>query len=77
MQEQDMKIALFVFALIAFLLGFGVLWSVSQREVQSAVQEMEALIFFLIGAVFFSSAGVVESIDVLRKELATILRQVL
>lgn len=71
-----MKIALFVFALIAFLLGFGVLWSVSQREVQSAVQEMEALIFFLIGAVFFSSAGVVESIDVLRKELATNMRQV-
>lgn len=65
-----MRILLFLLAVLAFLAGAGVL-----TAAKSAIHEIEAFILFLIGAVFISGAGVVEAVNVLRKEVATLNRR--
>lgn len=62
-----MRILLFLLAILAFLAGAGIL-----AGAKSAIHEIEALILFLIGAVFISGAGVVEAVNQLRKEMATV-----
>lgn len=61
-----MRIVLFVLAIIAFFIGGSLL-----SQAQGAIHEIEALILFLIGAVFTSAAAVVEAINLLRKETAS------
>jgi hypothetical protein len=61
-----MRILLFLLGNLAFLVGAGIL-----AGAKSAIHEIEAFILFLIGAVFISGAGVVEAVNLLRKEIAT------
>jgi hypothetical protein len=61
-----MRILLFLLAILAFLAGAGIL-----AGAKSAIHEIEAFILFLISAVFISGAGVVEAVNLLRKEVAT------
>ncbi len=65
-----MRILLFVFAILAFLAGVGII-----VDAKSAIQEIEAFILFLISAVFVSGAGVVEAVNLLRKEMTTVKKQ--
>ncbi|MGD0627254.1 MAG: hypothetical protein ABSB32_21445 [Thermodesulfobacteriota bacterium] len=59
-----MRVFLFLLALLAFLLGVAILASA-----KSAIHEIEAFILFLIGAVFISSAAVLDSMNLLKKKL--------
>jgi len=61
-----MRVLLFLLSILAFLVGIGILVSA-----KSAIHEIEAFILFLISAVFISGAGVVEAVNLLRKEIAT------
>lgn len=65
-----MRVLLFLLAVLAFLAGTGIL-----TVAKGAIHEIEAFILFLISAVFISGAGVVEAVNVLRKEVATLNRQ--
>jgi 4-hydroxybenzoate polyprenyltransferase len=62
-----MRVLLFLLAILALLAGAGIL-----TGAQSAIHEIEAFILFLISAVFMSGAGVVEAVNLLRKETATV-----
>ena len=57
-----MHYLLFIVGALAFVVGFLIL--VASK---SAIQEIEAFILFLIGAVFVSGAGVIEAVVRLRK----------
>ena len=59
-----MRFLLFILAVVAFLIGFG-LFSIST----SAVHESLAMLTILVGAVFLSGAGIVEAIHQLQKKL--------
>jgi len=59
-----MRILLFILGVLAFTGGLLILSSA-----KSAIHEIEAFILFLIGSVFVSSAGIVEAINLLRKEM--------
>ena len=61
-----MRILLFVLAILAFLLGVGIL-----AIAKSAIHEIQAFILFLIGAVFLSGAGIVEAVNSLGRKLAS------
>ncbi len=61
-----MRVLLFIVGLAAFLYGASVL-----AVAQSAVHEIEASILFLIGAVFISSAAIVEAVNGVHKKLET------
>ncbi|MEK6800085.1 MAG: hypothetical protein AABZ12_14065 [Planctomycetota bacterium] len=61
-----MRFVLLVFALVTFMVGAGIL-----ALANSAIHEIEALVLFLITAVFFSGAGVVDSVVHLRKDLGS------
>jgi len=65
-----MRILLFILAILAFLAGGSVL-----AAAQSAIHEIEAFILFLIAAVFFSGAGIVEAVVLLRKDMAYLSKQ--
>lgn len=59
-----MRFLLFLLAILAFLAGAGIF--VGSK---SAIHEIEAFLLFLIGAVFISGAGVVDAVNLLRKEI--------
>ena len=59
-----MKYLLFVLSILAFLAGLAILVAA-----KSAIHEIQAFILFLISAVFFSGAGVVEAVNQLKKDL--------
>ena len=59
-----MRIILFVLAIFAFIGGAAILTTAN-----SAAHEIEGLILFIIFAVFLSGAGIVEAINLLKKEL--------
>jgi len=61
-----MRIMLFILAILVFLAGVGIL-----ADAKSAIQEIEAFILFLIASVFISGAGVVEAVNLLRKDMAS------
>jgi hypothetical protein len=61
-----MRVLLFIVGLAAFLYGASV-----PTVAQSAVHEIEAFILFLIGAVFISSAAIVEAVNGVCKKLET------
>jgi len=63
-----LRLILCILAGVAILFGVGVL-TYAQDVSESAIHEIEALILFLIGAVFISGAGVVEAVNLLRKEV--------
>ncbi len=65
-----MRILLFILAIFALFAGATIL-----VDAQGAIHEMEALILFLISAVFITGAGVVEAVNLLRKEMATVKKQ--
>ena len=65
-----MRVILFLLAVLVFLAGAAIL-----TEAESALHEIEAFILFLIGAVFISGAGVVEAVNMLRKDIATLNRR--
>lgn len=58
-----MRIILFVLAVFAFIGGAAIL-----TRANSAAHEIEGLILFVIFAVFLSGAGIVEAINLLKKE---------
>lgn len=60
-----MRILLFILAILAFLVGVSIL-----NAAKSAIHEIEAFILFLMSAVFISGAGVVEAVNLLRKDMA-------
>lgn len=59
-----MRILLFLLAILTFLAGCGIL-----AGAKSAIHEIEGFILFLMSAVFISGAGIVEAINLLRKEM--------
>ena len=59
-----MRVLLFLLSILAFCAGGAILAGAS-----SAIQEIEAFILFLIASVLFSSAGVIEAVNLLRKEI--------
>lgn len=61
-----MRILLFILAILAFLAGASIL-----ATAKSAIHEIEAFVLFLIAAVFISGAGVVEAVNLLRKDMAS------
>ncbi len=63
-----MRILLFVLAILAFLVGGGILVGA-----KSAIHEIEGLIIFLVCAVCISGATVVEAVNLLRKDMTTLL----
>lgn len=62
-----MRILLFIFSILAFLAGASIL-----AAANSAIHEIEGFILFLISAVFLSGAGVVEAVNLLRKDMASL-----
>ena len=60
-----MRILLFVLALIAFLYG-----AAAAIGAQSALQEIVAGAAFVVFAVTLSGAGIIDAIDMLRREVA-------
>jgi hypothetical protein len=67
-----MRILLFLLAIISFLAGAFIL-----VVAQSAIQEIEAFILFLICAVFISGSGIVEAVNLLQKEMASLKEQII
>lgn len=65
-----MRILLFLFAVLAFLAGVGILMAA-----KSAIHEIEAFILFLNGAVFLSGAALVEAVHLLRRDVAKLKSQ--
>ena len=62
-----MRIILFAFAIFAFIGGAAIL-TISK----SAAHEIEGLILLVICAIFLSGAGIVEAINMLKKEMTSI-----
>ena len=60
-----MRIILFILALFAFIGGTAIL-----TTAKSATHEIEGLILLVIFAIFLSGAGIVEAINLLKKELS-------
>ena len=65
-----MGVLLGLLAAVAFAVGASVL-----SGAENAIHEIEAFILFLIGAVFASGVAVVDAVNALRKEVATVNRQ--
>jgi hypothetical protein len=65
LQGVQMRILLFVLAVIAFLYGAG-----AAIGAKSALQEIVAGASFVVFAVTLSGAGIIEAIDTLRREVA-------
>ena len=61
-----MRIILFVLASFAFIGGTAIL-----TTTKSAAHEIEGLILLVIFAVFLSGAGIVEAINLLKKEITS------
>lgn len=59
-----MRVILFVFAVLAFFAGFGILSGAT-----SAIHEIEGFVLFTIAAVFFSGACIVDAILQVAKQL--------
>ena len=59
-----MRIILFVLAIFAFIGGAAIL-----TTTKSAAHEIEGLILLAIFAIFLSAAGIVEAINLLKKEM--------
>jgi hypothetical protein len=55
---------LFLLCIVVFLAGAGIL-----MQAKGAIHEIEAFILFLISAVFFVGAGIVEAINSLKKSI--------
>ena len=66
-KERIMRIILFVLAIFAFIGGAAIL-----TTAKSAAHEIEGLILLIIFAVFLSGAGIVEAINLLKKEMPSI-----
>lgn len=66
-----MRIVFFLLCILAFLAGAGV-----QAVAQSAIHEIEAFILYLISAVFFVGAGIVEAVNNARKRLEPTIQSV-
>ncbi len=62
-----MRIILFALAIFAFIGGAAIL-----TTAKSAAHEIEGLILLVIFAVFLSGAGIVEAVNLLRKEMISI-----
>jgi hypothetical protein len=62
-----MRIILFVLAILAFIGAAGIL-----TTAKSAAHEIEGLILLVICAIFLSGAGIVEAVNLLRKEMTSI-----
>jgi len=60
-----MRVILFLLAIGALLLGGSII-----TEAEGAVHQIQAFIFYLIGAVLFSAAAVVDAIVTLPKRMA-------
>jgi hypothetical protein len=65
-----MRILLFILAILAFLAGASIF-----AAAKSAIHEIEGFMLFLISAVFISGAGVVEAVNLLRKDMASFKEQ--
>ena len=65
-----MRIILFLLSALAFLAGGGIL-----KGAQSAIHEIEAFMLFLVSAVLFVGASIVETINVARKKIENTLRE--
>lgn len=63
-----MRLILFLFSVLALLAGSGIL-----AGAKSAIHEIEAFILFLIAAVLFSAAAVIDSIIANRRKLEAVL----
>ena len=61
-----MRIILFVLAVFAFIGGAAIL-----TTAKSATHEIEGLILLVIFAIFLSGAGIVEAVNLLKKELSS------
>ena len=61
-----MRIILFVLAVFAFIGGAAVLITA-----KSAAHEIEGLILLVIFAIFLTGAGIVEAINLLKKEMTS------
>ena len=61
-----MRMILFVLAIFAFIGGAAILTTAN-----SAAHEIEGLILFIIFAIFLSAAGIVEAINLLKKEMGS------
>ena len=61
-----MRMILFVLAVFAFIGGAAILTTAN-----SAAHEIEGLILFIIFAIFLSAAGIVEAINLLKKEMGS------
>ncbi len=61
-----MRIILFVLAIFAFIAGAAIL-----TTTKSAAHEIEGLILLVICAIFLSGAGIVEAINLLKKEISS------
>jgi hypothetical protein len=62
-----MRIILFVLAIFSFIGGAAIL-----TTAKSAAHEIEGLILLVVFAVFLSGAGIVEAINLLKKEMTSI-----
>lgn len=65
MGGEVMRVVLFVLSVAAFLFGFQLLAGAT-----TAIQEIEAFILFVAAAVLLVGASILDSLIVLRKELA-------
>ncbi len=59
-----MKIILLVFAILAFLAGFGILSSA-----KSSIHEIEAFTLYIVSSVFFIGFAIVGAINILTERL--------
>ena len=65
-----MRVLLFILAIVAFLVGVGILSSA-----KSAIHEIEAFILFLIGAVLISGVAIVEAVNGMKNRLDELLEK--
>ena len=59
-----MRVILFLLAILAFLAGFAI-----TAVAKSAVHEIEAFVLYVVAAVLFSGAGIVDAIINLPKRM--------
>ncbi len=59
-----MRLILFLLAVVAFLAGFGIL-----AVAKSAVHEIEGFVLYIVAAVLFSGAAIVDALMHLPKRL--------
>ncbi len=64
-KDLKMRIMLFLLTILSFIFG-----AVIFTGAKSAIHEIEAFVLFLISAVFFSGAGIVEAVNQLRKQIS-------